>query len=144
MEVSFYHLSSTPIEKAVPILLEKAYEGGHRCMVLAKEQDIDAFDKTLWTFHPRKFLPHGTKNPEKQPIFITSKNDNQNNATVIAVVNAEVIDMNGFEKILDIFDGNVEADLSAARARWKSYKEQGANLRYWFQDEKGKWLEKQI
>lgn len=148
MEISFYHLTVTPLEKATPALVERAYDAGLRVHVLcdaAKKQQLDA---ALWTYHPRKFLPHGTDDdakiaPERQPILISAEQKNLNSATVLAVTNgAEITDFGGFERVLDIFDGNVEADLANARKRWKAYKDKDINLRYWFQDEKGKWQEK--
>lgn len=155
MEISFYHLTSTPIEKALPTLLEKAYEAGHRIQVVCAEEDVKNFDEKFWTFHPRKFLPHGTEGPEKQPVFITPNNDNQNKASVLAIADGREIPettstLSGgieggeYEKVLHMFDGNIEADLATARERWKAYKEKGYALRYWFQDEKGKWAEKSL
>ena len=133
---------------------------------MCSPEDVKAFDDTFWTFHPRKFLPHGTEHPEKQPVFITPDNDNQNNASVLAITDGRDVTSlltsppdgernnspshlgrglgGGFEKILDMFDGNNEQALNKARARWKAYKDKGYNLRYWFQDEKGKWTEKSL
>lgn len=148
MEISFYHLTVTPIEKATPTLLDKAYEGGMRALLLCAEADKKKFDDALWTFHPRKFLPHGRDDdeiisPERQPVLVSASQENLNSSTVLAVTNgAEIADFGKFTKVLDIFDGNVEADLAAARKRWKAYKDAGHTMRYWSQDEKGKWEEK--
>lgn len=147
MEISFYHLTATPIEKATPTLLDKAYEGGLRAHLLCATEDKQKFDDALWTFHPRKFLPHGTDESEipaeRQPVLISDSQENRNDATVLAVTNGETISEFGkFTKILDIFDGNFDDILDAARKRWKEYNAAGHTLRYWFQDEKGKWVEK--
>ncbi len=150
MEISFYHLTITPIEKATPTLLDKAYEGGLRALLLCGTEDKKKFDDALWTFHPRKFLPHGTDDDEKiaakkQPILISDSLESLNDSTVLAVTNGqEIADFGAYTKVLDIFDGNFDDALKAARARWKAYKERGLTLRYWFQDEKGKWVEKQV
>lgn len=147
MEISFYHLTSTPIEKATPALLDKAYEGKMRALLLCANDEKQKFDDALWTFHPRKFLPHGTDeseiDPKRQPILISDKLENLNDSTVLAIVNGEKIeDFGKFTKVLDIFDGNYAEILEAARSRWKEYKEKDFKLRYWFQDDKGKWVEK--
>lgn len=148
MEISFYHLTVTPLEKATPALVERAYDAGLRVHVLCNAARKAALDAALWTYHPRKFLPHGTDDdtkiaPERQPILISAELANLNSATVLAVTNgAEIADFGSFERVLDIFDGNIDADLATARKRWKAYKEAGHSLRYWFQDEKGKWQEK--
>lgn len=142
MEISFYHLTSSPLKKALPALLEKAYEGGMRALVIADKAGIKQLDDDLWTFHPRKFLPHGTDRRELMPVFISDEISNDNRE-VLAITNGAEYDGNqGFKKILDMFDGNNETALTAARARWKSYKDKGYSLRYWKQDEKGAWAEK--
>lgn len=147
-EVSFYHLSLSPVERALPALLEKAFEAGHHALVLCSPENIKPYDDTFWTFHPRKFLPHGTKNSkqpaDKHPVFISDEYKNVNNSTVLAITDGREIADDNYEKILHVFDGNNEDDLSLARTRWKTYKAAGRNLQYWFQDEKGKWTKKEI
>lgn len=147
MEISFYHLTTSPIEKALPALVDKAYEAGNNVLVVASEENVKVFDDTFWTFAKKKFLPHGTPaskhEPAKNPIFITAENDNANNAEILAIADGREV-FGDFKRVLDVFDGNIDADLDAARTRWKQYKEAGHDLRYWFQDEKGKWQEKQI
>ena len=144
MEISFYHLTTTPLEKAMPTLLEKAYEAGHKIQVVCTEENVKVLDEKFWTFHPRKFLPHGTDRPEKQPVFITPDNDNANNASVLAITDGREIADTNYEKVIHMFDGNDEASLNTARTRWKEYKDKGYSLHYWFQDEKGKWAEKNL
>ena len=140
-EISFYHLTTTPLERALPQLVEKAYEAGLRTLVLADKVRIKQIDDTMWTSYQQKFLPHGTTNPEIQPIFISDKISNDNRQ-VLAITNGEAItDDLTFKKVLDIFDGNIEADLEKARARWKSYKDKAYDIKYWAQDEKGKWVQ---
>ena len=141
MEISFYHLTSSPLKKALPALLEKAYEGGMRTLVVADKAAIKQLDDDLWTFHPGKFLPHGITQPEIQPVFISDKFDNDNREVLAVTNGAEYDGNNGFKKVLDMFDGNNENELAAARNRWKSYKDKGYTLRYWKQDEKGSWAE---
>jgi DNA polymerase-3 subunit chi len=80
MEISFYHLTSSPLKKALPALLEKAFEGGLRALVIADKPAIKQLDDDMWTFHPRKFLPHGTDRRELMPVFLSDEisNDNDN------------------------------------------------------------------
>ena len=42
----------------------------------------------------------------------------------------------------DLFDGNDEEAVSAARARWKRAKDAGHTLAYWQQSESGGWVKK--
>jgi DNA polymerase-3 subunit chi len=46
-----------------------------------------------------------------------------------------------YERICDIFDGNDEEAVAAARKRWGVYKAAGHNLSYWQQSDKG-WEDK--
>ena len=142
MEISFYHLTSSPLKKALPALLEKVYEGGLRVLVIADKPAIKQLDDDLWTFHPRKFLPHGTDRRELMPVFLSDDFTNDNREVLAVTNGAEYEGNQGFKKVLDMFDGNDENALNSARKRWKSYKDKGYNLRYWKQDEKGAWAEK--
>src|SRR5687768_347961 len=96
-----------------------------RTLVVADKAEIKQLDDDLWTFHPRKFLPHGITEPEIQPVFISDSITNDNRE-VLAITNGAEYDGNsGFKKVLDMFDGNNEADLNKARTRWKAYKDKG-------------------
>jgi DNA polymerase-3 subunit chi len=142
MEISFYQLTTTPLTRTLPLLVEKAYEADMRVLVLADKTRIKELDETLWTAYQQKFLPHGTTNPEVQPIFITDNLANDGRQVLVITNGANYDGTQGYNKILDIFDGNVESELNSARSRWKAYKEKGYELKYWYQDDKGKWLQK--
>lgn len=47
-----------------------------------------------------------------------------------------------FERIFNIFDGNVESAVVQARNFWKDLKQAGSNVNYWQQDSAGKWTKK--
>ncbi len=58
--VDFYHLQSSPVERALPQLLERIIASGNRAVVLAASQDrIEVLANVLWTFDPNSWLPHG-------------------------------------------------------------------------------------
>jgi DNA polymerase-3 subunit chi len=46
-----------------------------------------------------------------------------------------------FERCFELFDGNDDAAVQAARERWKNYKEAGHITTYWQQGERG-WEQK--
>jgi DNA polymerase-3 subunit chi len=59
-EVLFYHLQAQPVERVLPVLLEKSLERGWRVVVQSpSEERVDALDAYLWTFQEDSFLPHG-------------------------------------------------------------------------------------
>ncbi len=141
-EVFFYHLTRTKLEKTLPDLLAKSLERGWRVVVEAiSEAQVEALDALLWTYESESFLPHGTKatgQAADQPIFLTATQDNPNTAQIRFFVDgAQVQGIEGLERALLIFDGNDEEAVAAARAQWKTLKEQGHTLTYWQQGTRG-------
>jgi DNA polymerase-3 subunit chi len=75
------------------------------------------------------------------PISLTSENENPNNANILITVSgANAEDKEKYDRVLDIFEGS-EIQRTAARKRWQTYKEEGAELAY-FANEGGKWVKK--
>ena len=146
-DVSFYHLQTVTIEKALPRLLSKALERGMRAVVLAAtEERVEALSAELWTFDQGSFLPHGSVrdgSPEKQPVYLTTEEENPNGATLLVLADGvEPAYLDRFERCLDLFDGNDRAATEAARARWRRLKDAGHGLTYWQQTPRGGWEEK--
>jgi len=49
-EIGFYHLLATPLERALPKLLELGLKAGFRIVVLAGSAErVDHLDAALWT-----------------------------------------------------------------------------------------------
>ncbi len=60
-EVGFYHLRTTPLERALPQLLERGLASGHRIVVMAgSDERVMALDALLWTWRDDGTCPHGT------------------------------------------------------------------------------------
>ncbi len=146
-DVGFYHLLHWPLERALPKLLEKALERGHRAVVLtgSKERAED-LNAVLWTYEDRSWLPHGTMgdgNAEAQPIYLTAGDENPNGADVLVAVDGrEPANGESYARIIDMFDGRNDAMVAAARTRWRGYLDQGFTLTYWQQTEAGGWEKK--
>ena len=143
-EVWFYHLERTALEKALPELLERTLARGWRALVRSPDPErLEQFDAWLWTWRDDSFLAHGRAsdpNAERQPILLTESTENPNGAQALFIVDdAELGDTKGFDRCFIIFDGRDEAALTAARVRWKTLKEAGANLAYWKQSPEGRW-----
>lgn len=142
-EISFYHLTSTPLEKALPKLLEKVLASGEHAILMAGEEKLRRVNDQLWTYSTEKFLPHGMKEEgdvERQPIYLTIEEENPNNASFLVLLEGVSPGYLGrFKRCLDIFDGANQNEVEKARSRWQSYKDQGHTLIYWKQDEKGGW-----
>ena len=143
-EIWFYHLERSTLDQVLPGLLEKTRERGWRALVrAADERRLDDIDERLWTYRDDSFLAHGRASEpdaDRQPILLTQAGENPNGAQALFIVDdAELGDTKGFDRCFIIFDGRDEAALAAARVRWKTLKDAGANLAYWKQSPEGRW-----
>ena len=146
MSISFYHLTNRPLEKALPHLLAKAHEAGKRVLVkVSDEERMKSLDKTLWTYAQLAFLPHsseGLPHPNKQPILLTVSGENQNNADIYCITDGSAApESDDYERVIDMFNGQDNDALNAARGRWQSYNNAEKPLKYYQQTDKG-WEEK--
>ena len=146
-EVGFYHLTKTPLDHALLRLLEKVLMAGKRAVVrTSSEERVEFLNGALWTIDSTSFLPHGTNkegNPSRQPVWITKDNDNPNKAEVLVLTDgAEPKFFDEFERCVEIFDGNDELAIIAARERWEELQRTGIALTYWEQTRVGSWQKK--
>jgi DNA polymerase-3 subunit chi len=145
--ISFYHLESTSLDRALPKLLEKVLERGHRAVVFAgSEERVEALNSALWTYEQRAFLPHGAERDgfaDRQPIYITTVDENPNGSDVLVLVDGTMSEqLDSFDRALDMFDGHDNDAVEAARARWRTLKDRGHELTYWQQTPQGGWEQK--
>ena len=141
-EVGFYHLLSTPLERALPKLLERARAQGYLIVVrTGSAERVAQLDATLWTYEEASFLPHASArdgNAAVQPIWLTDRDENPNQATMLVLVDGvEAGDLSCFARCADIFDGNHETAVEAARERWRRAREAGHDMTYWQQTVSG-------
>jgi DNA polymerase-3 subunit chi len=141
-EIGFYHLLSTPLERALPRLLERARQQDLRILIRAGAPDrVEHLNSLLWTYDDASFLAHGSQrdgNAADQPIFLSHKDENPNGATVLFLVDgAEAGDLGEFARCLDLFDGNDPDAVEAARTRWRMVQSAGHTLTYWQQTGSG-------
>ncbi len=141
-EIGFYHLLSTPLERALPRLLERARAQGYRILVRAASAErVEHLNALMWTYDEASFLPHGSArdgNEANQPIWLTDRPDNPNGAAMLVLVDGVAAeDLSSFARCVDFFDGNDAAALEAARERWRRAKAAGHPLTYWQQTPAG-------
>ena len=144
VDVLFYHLQRQSLEAVLPQLLEKTLERDWSAVIqLGEAGDISSIDEHLWTYRDDSFLPHACEldgDMSVQPIYLTCGNENPNNANVrFFVFGAEPVDIDGYERIVILFDGQDKAAVSQSRHFWKNLKNKGANLTYWQQSDDGRW-----
>lgn len=146
-EVSFYHLLHLPLSQALPRLLEKVHGADLRAVIrVGNVNRMKELDEVLWTYQKNSFLPHGSEKGkflDQQPVYLTTGEDNPAKATVLVLVdNVESEMIGAYDRVLELFDGRDQGAVSAARERWKKYKELGHDLTYWQQTEQGGWAKK--
>ena len=147
-EVWFYHLEQTPLERALPELLEKTLARGWRALVRTGDlARLAPLDETLWTYRDESFLPHGRADgpdPERQPVLLTANEENLNGAQALFLIDgAEPGPLDGYARCVLMFDGRDEGELASARRRWAAFRRDGLALSYWKQ-EPGGWKKQEL
>jgi DNA polymerase-3 subunit chi len=144
-EILFYHLQGQRLENVLPALLEKSLERGWKVVVQGStEERIEALDAHLWTYRDDGFLPHGTwreSEAAQQPVLLTANDGNPNGATVRFLVDRAPlpVDVERYQRIVLLFDGEDDEAVAAARAHWSDVKAKGFEATYWQVDEQGRW-----
>ncbi len=144
-EVLFYHLRDQSIERVLPPLLEKSLERGWRVVVQSTTQErAEALDAHLWTYADDSFLPHATSRAgdvQDQPIVLSVEDDNPNGASVRFLIDNAALpaDIDRYERLVLVFNGDDGEALDAARQAWKDCKARGLEVTYWQADERGRW-----
>jgi DNA polymerase III subunit chi len=145
--VAFYHLQKWPLDRALPKLLEKTIETGNRAVVMAgSDERVEALNTLLWTYENESWLPHGSRKdgaPEDHPVWLTINDENPNQSQFLFLTDGASSDHVGeFERCFELFDGEDDTAVTAAREHWKTYKDAGYDLTYWQQTDRGGWEEK--
>ncbi|MDR0753348.1 MAG: DNA polymerase III subunit chi [Holosporaceae bacterium] len=139
MEISLYHVMTGGLIPAIIRLLEKIYLAKQRCVFFSPlEERIASVDKMLWTFSTNAFIPHGDKNLgfcHRQPIYLTDKFENPNNAQVAVIVDTlDYKDYDNFEKVFIIFE---EEEQGRGALLYSDLRNNEKNVIYWKQSTRG-------
>lgn len=145
-EVLFYHLETQPLERVIPVLLEKSIERGWKVVVETSSRErAEALDAVLWTWRDDSFLPHGIEGGEfdaEQPVLIAMGPDNPNGANVRFYVDRAVPrSAEGYQRIVYLFSGHDPDAVQEARGVWRALSS-GNELTYWQQDNTGRWVKR--
>jgi DNA polymerase III subunit chi len=146
-EVLFYHIENQPLERVIPILLEKTLERGWRAVVEAGSSErAQTLDTALWTYRDDSFLPHGIAgqpSDSHQPVLITTEADNANGANVRFFVDRAVPrDVGSYQRIVYLFSGHDPDAVAEARVAWKALATPENAVTYWQQNPEGRWVKK--
>ena len=147
-EVFFYHMTRSPLEATLPVLLSRSLENGWRVVVRGTNlQRLRWLDEKLWQEPEDGFLPHalsGGPHDADQPVLLTTEAMLPNGANaLISIDGADVSDaeMTGMARVSIMFDGNDPDAVARARGQWKAVVAAGCSAKYWSQ-ENGPWEKK--
>lgn len=148
-ETLFYHLTTRPLEAALPELLEKTLARGWRAVLRARSPErVARLNGWLWTWREDSFLPHGTAedgHAARQPIYLTARDEAPNDPQVLFLVDGA--DWTEGEhvrlaRVVVLFDGNDPEAVEIARGQFRRAVDAGARATYWAQTPQGGWAKK--
>ena len=135
----FYHLTRTPLEATLPMLIGKAMAAGWRVAVRGVSGErLDWLDEKLWLGPEERFLPHGRAGGEfdaDQPVLLTTGAATNGAVCVMTVDGAAVTadEVQALERVCILFDGNDPQAVEAAREQWRALTGAGCSAQYWSQ-----------
>ncbi len=154
-EVHFYHMTTTPLEVTLPVLLEKSLAAGWRVAVRGVQAArIEWLDGKLWLAGgDLSFLPHGIAggpHDAAQPVLLQTCPPDQppnrppaNGARALVSIDGAPVGPDepaAYARVMILFDGADPAALDHARDQWRALRG-AARLIYWSQ-ETGRWEKK--
>lgn len=146
--VYFYHLTDSPLEGTLPMLLAKATDAGWTIDVRGTTPDrLDWLDRQLWLGPDDGFLPHGVAGGAQdgdQAILLTLSPDLRDGVRCLVSVDGAAItaaEVQALDRAMVLFDGADDAALNIARGIWKTLTDAGCAAMYWAQDN-GRWVKK--
>ncbi|MDR0485018.1 MAG: DNA polymerase III subunit chi [Alphaproteobacteria bacterium] len=152
MEINFYGVLQDDVQKVVAVLLEKAYKTNKNSVLLVPTvEEAKSFDARLWS--AVSWLPHcleGDSKEEKAPLVISFNGVSQsinvkNNASFCFVFGeSEHYDLEKFEKIYIIFDLRNQNSVKFNRERWKDLQQKNYAMRFYKQNQQGKFEETKL
>lgn len=145
--VYFYHLTESPLDAALPMLVDRARGAGWRVLVRGSDRALlERLDALLWQGPPESFNAHGlaTGGPQDalQPVLL-GEAEATGFDCVMSIGGAGITaeEVAALERACVIFDGQDGAAVQVARGQWKALTDAGASAQYWAQDD-GRWVKK--
>ena len=142
MQVDFYQLAGSPVDRVLAQIAAKVIDGGGRLLVVTGDDaQARTLDDALW-LGVDGFLPHGIATVDDdgadQPVLIAGECAPANHARNVALVDGRWReDALDFERAFHFFDA---ATVDAARAAWRALAhEEDVTRNFWSQDEAGRW-----
>lgn len=139
--VTVYALQQLTVVQLLVKVVYKLYHADplrHMLILCPDEEARDMWDKSLWTFHPLAFIPHGCdheKNASSQPVLLSCTMTLSNNPRILITNDVQrVKDWNIFLKYIVIAQ---QQELGGVLSKIPQTLEKKC-----FIEENGKWKEK--
>jgi len=145
--VYFYHLTDSPLDATLPMLISKAQGAGWRILVRGTEPALlERLDALLWQGPVDSFVPHGLAggpHDDDQPILLGVDVPAADFACLMSVGGANVTadEVQTLDRTCILFDGHDGDALQHARGQWKTLTGAGVSAQYWAQED-GRWTKK--
>ncbi|MEO0343685.1 MAG: DNA polymerase III subunit chi [Pseudomonadota bacterium] len=143
MEVHFYQLQNSALAKVTHDLAARCLQHGWQVNVVAPNA-VDQMDGALWAVEECGFFPHGVAGApyaDQQTVLISNAPDHSNNPDALILTGLSELkteDLNGYQRVSVVFDGNNLDELQNARSIWKNLVGGDTIAKYWSQ-ENGSW-----
>jgi DNA polymerase III subunit chi len=143
-EVWFYHLERKSADEELPGLLQRGLDRGLRMGVATiSVERVKELSLKLWGAGPTVFIPHGFEgepHPEEQMIYLSENGLWPNGASYCFYIDGAAVGaLESVERASVLFDGKDETAVQQARDLWRRFKSEGVLIRYWKQDDEGRW-----
>jgi DNA polymerase III subunit chi len=143
-EVWFYHLERTSADAELPRLLQRGLERGLRMAVVTSSVErVREFSQKLWGLDEAAFIPHGFEgepNPKAQNIYLCTDDQPPNASAYNFYIDGTApVGLEALERATIMFDGTDDTAVDHARSLWRRFKSENTTIRYWKQDEEGRW-----
>ncbi len=143
----FYHLTRSPAEGLLPVLIGKSLQAGWRVELRGTAADRMArLDERLWLGDG--FMPHGVAggpHDPRQPVLLTVAGQMaENNPSCLMALDGAAVsgtECAGLQRACILFDGNDPAATERARDQWRELTSAGVTAEYWSESDGG-WQKK--
>ncbi len=147
MEINFYQFDETLTKSIAPLVL-KILEENKKALIFSRDASrIKEIDDGLWSYGKNKFIPHITISDknfefERQPILVSDKEENANQADYLILLTEEVSPefLSNFTRIFYFFD---VLNSEKAQGTATSYKKIASKFNSYKKDA-AKWVKSEI
>ncbi len=137
-EIAFYQADETIVKSLAPLLIKVLEEKKKVLIFCPNPNQMKEIDDSLWSYGRSKFIPHITfldKDFEilRQPVFITNKEENANEAQYLVFLEEPSTSfVSGFERAFYFY---LEGEFERAKNLAKKLKPKNS-----YKKEDGKWV----